>query len=295
LAMVDVKKVTRDKLMRALGSHELVVAFENITSKVGDDIPEQIAGLSVAADAAQATADGAATDLAAHQSAADPHPQYLTEAAAGSGYAPLVHAHDASAISTGVMATARLGGGSAVASAVLHGDSQWKAISYWSQSSATQGPGFSADTYLQGSSILAHPSRIKAGTRYLLTFDVSKTAAGTAAPVLRLRFGINADASDAAIITITLPTQTAASDDGIVDVFATFLAVGALAVVHAVARLTHQGGTSGLSTSHAAIARGTSIAFDATAPGNFLGVSIDAGAAAAWTVTLVQSKLENLA
>jgi len=292
--MADIKKITRDKLMRALGSHELVVAFENLTTSVGDDIPGQIDGLALGAENAQATADGAVAGLAAHVAAPDPHPQYLTEAAAGSGYAPLAHAHDASAISTGVLAQARLGGGSAVASTVLHGDSQWKAISYWSESIAAQGPGFSADTYLQGGSILVHPSRIKAGTRYLLTIDVSKTAAGTAAPVLRLRFGIDADVSDAAIITITLPTQTAAADDGVLEIFATFRAVGALAVVQAVARLTHQGGTSGLSTSPAAIGRATSAAFDATAPGNFLGISIDAGSAAAWTVTLAQSRLENL-
>ena len=58
--MADVRKITRDKLMRALGSHELVVAFENLTTGVADDIPAQIAALSVGAEEAQATADGVA-------------------------------------------------------------------------------------------------------------------------------------------------------------------------------------------------------------------------------------------
>lgn len=165
----------------------------------------------------------------------------------------------------------------------------------FNQSLAGQGPGFAADTYLAGSAIPIPPGVLKAGTRYVLAFDVAKTAAGIAAPVLSLRFGAAAALSDAALAVLTFPAQTLAADDGRFLVEVTFRAVGAAAVVQAVATLVHGLAASGLSSSAAPVRRATSAAFNSALPNAALGLSLNAGSLAAWSVSLVQASLENLA
>lgn len=293
--MPDIKKVARDKLMRALGSHELVVAFENLTTGVGEDLPAQIAGLSISADAAQATADSAVAGLAGHVAAADPHPQYLSVSDAGTGFAPLVHTHAAADVTSGIFAVARLGSGTPSASTVLRGDGAWKPLAAYGQSTADQGPGFASDTYVTGSGVAIPAGQLKIGTRYRLVFDVSKTAAGTGTPSIQIRYGTAGSTADTSISTLTLLPQTAAADDGTIEVFCTFRVVGGSAVIQSVARMVHQQTTTGLATSALAISRVASAPFDSTPAGSILGLSIDAGAAAAWTVTLVQAELVNLA
>src|SRR6266850_145465 len=48
---------------------------------------------------------------------------------------------------------------------------------------------FSADSYLSGSSLAVPGSLVRAGTMYYLCFDMVKTGAGTATPILSVRFG----------------------------------------------------------------------------------------------------------
>ena len=163
------------------------------------------------------------------------------------------------------------------------------------QSLTTQGPGFAADTYLVGSGIAIPAGRLKPGTRYCVTFDVSKTAAGVAPPVITLRFGMNGSLADAARGAMTLLPQTAVADDGRFTLDVTFRSAGATAVVQAVAGLAHTLSASGLANAPGPVRRLTSAAFDATAMNAVIGVSVNAGAAAAWSVSLVQARLENMA
>lgn len=163
------------------------------------------------------------------------------------------------------------------------------------QSLTTQGPGFAADTYLAGSAIAIPAGRMKPGTRYGLTFDVSKAAAGVAPPVITLRFGASGSLADAAIGAMTFLPQTEALDEGLFTLDVTFRSTGATAVVQAVAGLAHTLASAGLATGAMPVRRLTSAAFDATAGNAMMGVSVNAGAAAAWTVSLVQARLENLA
>ena len=165
----------------------------------------------------------------------------------------------------------------------------------FAQSLVPQGPGFAADTYLAGSVIAIPSGRLKPGTRYALVFDVAKTAAGVAAPILTLRFGATGSIADAALGAMTFPVQTAVADDGRFTLEVTFRSVGVGAVVQAVAALTHGLAATGLANVPGAVRRVTSAAFDATAANAVIGVSLNAGAAAAWSVSLVQARLENLA
>ena len=165
----------------------------------------------------------------------------------------------------------------------------------YAQSLAAQGPGFAADSYLAGSGIAIPPGRLKPGTRYVLAFDVAKTAAGVAAPVITLRFGAGGSLADAALGMMSFPVQTAVADDGCFSLEVTFRGVGTTAVVQVLSVLTHTLASAGLATVQAPVRRATSAAFDATGVNAVIGVSVNGGAAAAWTVSLVQARLENLA
>ena len=165
----------------------------------------------------------------------------------------------------------------------------------FAQSLAAQGPGFAVDTYLLGSAIVIPAAAAKAGTRYRLCFDVTKTAAGAAAPILTLRFGSTGTLADAALATLTFPLQTAAADDGRFTLDATFRSAGSgtAAVVQCVGALIHGLATTGLSTGVSPLRRATSAGFN-SAGGGVIGVSVNGGASAAWTVSLVQASLENI-
>lgn len=165
------------------------------------------------------------------------------------------------------------------------------------QSLSAQGPGFAADTYLAGSNIAVPTTGLRAGTRYRLVFDATKTAAGVAAPVITLRFGTAGSVADAALVALTFPAQTAVADVGRFAVEVTFRSVGSgtSAVVQAMASLIHGLAATGLSTSSAPVQIGTSSGFNSTPANSIIGVSVNGGASAAWTVSLVQATLENLA
>ena len=117
-----------------------------------------------------------------------------------------------------------------------------------------------------------------------------------AQPVITVRFGTAGTAADASLGTLTLPAQTAVADDGRVMLTITFRSVGSgtAAVIQAVASLTHGLAATGLSTAASPVARLTSPGFNNTLANAVLGISINAGASAAWTITQVQAVLENL-
>ena len=165
----------------------------------------------------------------------------------------------------------------------------------YNQSLAAQGPDFAVDNYLGGSAIAVPAGRLRAGSRYRLSFDVAKTAAGVAAPVLTLRFGTNGTTADTSICALTFPVQTALADDGYITLDVTFRAVGANASVQVAASLFHSLDAGGLSANPVAVRRVSSAAFNSTLANAVIGVSVNGGAAAAWTVFLVQAQLENLA
>jgi len=165
----------------------------------------------------------------------------------------------------------------------------------FNQSLSAQGPGLAVDSYLAGSQIVLPAGVLRQGTRYRLAFDVAKTAAGIATPVISLRFGAAGALADPAIAVLSFPAQTMAVDDGRFTLDVTFRSVGAAAVVQAVAGLTHTLASTGLSNSPGPVRRATSASFNSSLAGAVIGVSVNGGSLAAWTVSLVQASLENLA
>lgn len=149
--------------------------------------------------------------------------------------------------------------------------------------------GYATDTYLAGS-YLKFPYSPIVGTTYKLTFDVAKTAAGTATPIINIRIGTAGTTADTARNTFTFGAGTAAADTGIFEVIVVFRAVGASAITQAIARLTSNLTTTGIS--NAVKARtSTSGTFASTTAALGIGASYNGGASASHTVTLVKAEI----
>ncbi|MSR71544.1 MAG: hypothetical protein EXS50_02680 [Candidatus Taylorbacteria bacterium] len=166
----------------------------------------------------------------------------------------------------------------------------------YNQSVSTTGPGFAADTYLVGSSVAIPATGLRVGTRYHLIFQVSKTAAGTATPILRVRFGTLGSVSDTAICTLTYSVQTAAVDTGTFEIWATFRTIGSgtSAVLQCAGQRRHGASVTGFGTLVSETQVATSAGFNSTVGSSIVGTSVNGGTNAAWTITLVQAELVNL-
>lgn len=159
-------------------------------------------------------------------------------------------------------------------------------------SSSTVSAGFAADTYLAGSNIPS-PAPV-VGSTYYASWDVVKTAAGIATPIITVRFGTAGTTADASVMTLTFAAGTAAIDTGLFEVWLTFRTVGSgtTAIVQARTRVTHALAATGITSTGAAgsgVIIGTSAGFNSTTSGAILGLSLNGGTSAAWTVTNVQS------
>lgn len=160
------------------------------------------------------------------------------------------------------------------------------------QSVSAQGPGFSADTYLTGSRIVFPTNYPIVGTTYRCIFDVTKTAAGTATPIVNLRFGTAGTTADTAICTFTFGAGSAAVDAGMFELIATFRTVGSgtSAVVQGMCRISNALASTGI-TNATKFRIATSSGFNSTTASAGLGISYNAGTSAAHTIQLVRSEL----
>jgi hypothetical protein len=166
----------------------------------------------------------------------------------------------------------------------------------YNQSVADQGAGFASDTYVTGSSVSIPSTGLRAGTRYHMIFAATKTAAGTATPILNVRFGTNGSTADTSRCAITFSAQTAATDTGTFEVWATFRTVGSgtSAVLQCVGQRRHGASVTGFGNLVSQTLEVTSGGFDSTVANSIIGVSANGGASASWTIQLVQAELENL-
>jgi hypothetical protein len=156
--------------------------------------------------------------------------------------------------------------------------------------------GFAADTYLSGSNVSIPSGLVKAGSIYRCTFDMVKTAAGTAAATVIVRFGTAGTTADTARLTFTWGAGTAAVDTGVFDLTVHFRNVGASAVAVGICECRHALAATGLVSTGASgtgILLVTSGAFDSTVANSIIGVSFNGGASFAGTNVVVQSQLIN--
>lgn len=151
---------------------------------------------------------------------------------------------------------------------------------------ASQGPGFAADTYITNSDLQIPTWGLEVGQIFRWTITLSKTAAGVATPIVIVRLGAAKTTADTAVITLTGQAATAAVAGGQLIVTAQIRSIGASGVV--VAAFGFASGIPGLGGG----IDGVSSAIDLTArAGQFMGVSFNAGASSAITVTGVHAEL----
>lgn len=159
---------------------------------------------------------------------------------------------------------------------------------------AAQGPGFAADTYITDSHLLIPSFGLQARTVFHWQLSASKTAAGVATPIYVVRIGTGKATTDTAILTLTGPAQTGVIDIGTLNLLVTVRSIGSgsAAVLQGTAWWDHRGtiASSTIGTGFANDGTGhveaTSSGFDSTAmAGKYVGLSINGGASAAWTLT----------
>lgn len=149
-------------------------------------------------------------------------------------------------------------------------------------------------TYVIGSNILIPAGALQVGTMLRWMFDVTKSAAGTAAATYDICFGTAGTTADTARVSFAKPAGTAVADAGQVTITAVVRGpVGASGVVAGHFQLTH----NLVATGHAVIpcvdVTTVSAAFDITAPTN-IGVCLTGGASDSVTIQLVQAEAWNL-
>lgn len=153
-------------------------------------------------------------------------------------------------------------------------------------STASQGAGFASDTYVTDSGLLIPSFGMRAGQLYRWLITLSKTAAGTAAAIVTVRIGSAQTTSDTSRLALTASVaQTAAASNGIMNVMVGVRNVGASGVIAGgfgmMASVGLGGGADGVGSS-----------FDNSAlGGQYVGLSINGGASAAWTITHVAAEL----
>lgn len=144
-----------------------------------------------------------------------------------------------------------------------------------------------ADTYITNSGLLIPSFGMKANQLYRWIMTVTKTAAGTAAAIFVVRIGAAQTTGDTARSTLTATTaQTAAVSSGIITVTCHVRSVSATGqLVCGVGVMCNNAGLGSGITNLPATFDNTALA------GQYVGLSINPGAAGVWTIDSVISEL----
>lgn len=151
-----------------------------------------------------------------------------------------------------------------------------------------------AETYLAGSAIEVPQHQLQAGTTFRWRMYMTKTAAGVAAPIWRVRVGFSGTVADAQVLIFTGPAQTAVVDAGYVEIHAVLRNAGAAAVLAGGLSLTHNLATTGLATVGSPTLVNVSAGFNTVAVGLFVGVTVNPGTAGVWTHQVVTAEALNI-
>lgn len=153
-------------------------------------------------------------------------------------------------------------------------------------STASQGAGFAVDTYVTNSGLLIPNCGIQTGQVYRWYITLSKTAAGTAQAVFTFRLGAAQTTADTSLLALTqVLAQTAAVSSGVLVCSVHVRTAGATGVVAGAAGVA---ASAGFGSGQDGVSGSVNLA---SAAGQFLGLSMNGGASAAWTITGVTAEL----
>jgi hypothetical protein len=150
-----------------------------------------------------------------------------------------------------------------------------------------------SDTYITGSSI-STATHIQAGTTLRWRFSVSKTAAGTAAPIWTIRCGAGATITDTSMLSFTGSAQTSGTaDTGFCEIEAVLSTGTATGNILGAYVLHHTKGASGFggTATGAQVQQASGASVNVT--GTYFGISVNPGASANWTFGPVSAQAFN--
>ena len=157
-------------------------------------------------------------------------------------------------------------------------------------SNTAQQTGFATDTYVTGSNITFTAGSWAVGGFYHCVVEMSKTAVGTATPIVTVRTGTTGTTSDSSTAVYTMTAGTAAVDDVVIDVYVNIRTLGSLgATASAVKVVTNGGGMIGGTTQWTAVKSASSGTIDTTTATN-IGVSFNGGTSFQGTCRIVQAE-----
>jgi len=163
-------------------------------------------------------------------------------------------------------------------------------------STASSAAGFASDTYVSGSNLnLGAFGGPYIGIRYNFRLVISKTAAGTATPILIVRVGTAGTTADTARLTFTWGPGTAAVDRGEIELECMFATVGSgtAAVLRGKANWSTNLQTTGLTSTIKALQVNSS-GFDSTVANSIIGLSYNGGTSAVHTIEWASAWIDRL-
>ena len=168
----------------------------------------------------------------------------------------------------------------------------------FNNSASTVAAGYAVDTLMAGSSLLIPSGITVSGIQYICEFDMVKTAAGTATPIVNIRFGTLGTVADATVCTMTFAIGTNAVDTGKFTIVGTLRSAGAgtTAIMVGSTMINHALAATGLTTTGASgTGQITTVGggFNSTPVNSYLSVSFNGGSGFSGTCNYVQSRLFN--
>ena len=159
---------------------------------------------------------------------------------------------------------------------------------------AAQVPTDTTREQIVGSQLLVPPSGLKVGSKIKFVLDITKTAAGTAAAVFDIAFGVAGTVADTARVSFTKIAGTAAIDVARVVIEATVRSIGSAGIVVGQFNLTHNLLATGFSTLPCGNVVTVSSGFANDGQELFIGLNITTGASDVWTVQKVEASLSGV-
>ena len=149
-------------------------------------------------------------------------------------------------------------------------------------------------TYIAGSQIAVPPGGLQVGSMFRWTFNMTKTAAGTAASTFDIAIGTAGTTSDSAKFSFTKPAGTAVVDEAFVTITAVVRSIGTGGVISAEFTLIHSLQNTGHAVLPCVVLNSISSGFDMTVANLFIGLCATTGASDVITVEIVTAEAWNL-
>ncbi len=159
---------------------------------------------------------------------------------------------------------------------------------------AAQSPAAATRTYITGSKIAVPKNKLQVGSCFEWTFNMTKTAAGSASSTFDIAVGTAGSTADTARVSFTKPAGTAAADEASVTIRAIIRTIGATGVMVGEFTLIHNLLDTGHAVIPCVVVNTVSAGFDMTVADLMVGLCITSGASDAITIEMVQAKAWNI-